>query len=522
MLSQPRRQQTAKTTSIPAPVKGLNSKDAIANMEPTFALALDNVFCTPTTVDTRNGCENWVTGITGWIETITHYTSGTANKIFAAATTKVYDVTSQGAVGAAVVSSQTSARYQSTQFATAGGAFLYMVNGVDKPLLYDGSAWVKVDGVSTPAITGVTTTTLIHVNAFKNRLWFVEKNTLHMWYLPINSIAGAASKYDLSSIFQRGGYLVAMMTWTIDNVSGVDDYAVFITSEGEVAIYKGYDPDFAATFTLVGLFRMGRPVGPRCFVKMGSDNAVICADGVVLLSKELTTDRSLSSALSYNITNLITDDFNAYSANFGWQPVYFPIGNKLIINVPQTENSRQYQYVMNTITGAWSTWNKENAGFNSACWDVFEDQIYFGGNGFVAHADFEENDLGNSIISDIKPAFSYFDGLGQEKYFTMVRPIFLSDGTITPTFALCLDYANTSPPAPPLSGGVLGGSPWDTSPWDVSPWSINSLGGSQVNKNWQTIGGIGYAASLRMATNTLNVSASLQSIDYVYELGGVL
>lgn len=522
MLQQPSRQQRAKTTSIPAPVKGLNSKDAIANMEPTFALALDNMFCTPTTVDTRNGSESWASGMTGWIETIAHYSGGATQEMYAAVGGKIYNTTAQGAVGAAVVTGETNNRWQWTQFATAGGKFLYMVNGADAPLLYDGSAWVKVTAISVPAITGVTTTTLINVNAFKNRLWFVEKNTLHMWYLPINSIAGAASKYDLSSIFQRGGYLVAMMTWTIDDTNGVDDYAVFITSEGEVAIYKGYDPDFAATFTLVGLFRMGRPVGPRCFTKMGSDNAVICADGVVLLSKELTTDRSLSSALSYNITNLLTNDFTSYSQNFGWQPVYYPIGNKLIINVPKTENSVQYQYVMNTITGAWSTWNKENIGYSAACWDTFSDEVYFGGNGFVGHADFGENDLGNSILADIKPAFSYFDGLGQEKYFTMVRPIFLSDGTITPSFALCLDYNDTAPPTPPLSGGILGGSPWDTSPWDTSPWSINSLGGSQVNKDWRTVGGIGYAASLRMATNTLNVSASLQSIDYVYELGGVL
>lgn len=517
MFAPPSRKQTAQTTSIPAPVKGLNSKDAIANMDPTFALVLDNYFCNPTSVDTRNGSESWATGLPDWVETIVHYSGGgTVRKLFAVSDDSIFDVTSQAPVGAAVVTGLSNARFQWTQFATVGGAFLVMVNGADNPRLYDGSTW------GTTSITGTTQANFIHINAFKNRLWFVEKNTLHVWYLPLQSIAGAASLFDLSSIFQLGGYLVAMMTWTIDDTSGVDDYAVFITSEGEVAIYKGYDPAFAATFTLVGVFRMGRPVGPRCFVKMGSDNAVICADGVVLLSKELTTDRSLSSALSYNITNLLTNDFTSYSSNFGWQPTYYPIGNKLIINVPQTENNRQYQYVMNTITGAWSTWNKENFGYNAACWDTFEDQIYFGGDGVVGHADTGENDFDNSIIADIKPAFSYFGNLGQSKLFTMVRPIFLSDGTVTPSFALCLDYNDVLPPTAPLSGGILGGSPWDTSPWDTSPWSINSLGGSQVNKDWRTIGGIGYAASLRMSTNTLNVGSSLQSIDYVYELGGVL
>lgn len=511
MIRPSNKQQTAKTTSIPAPVKGLNSKDAIAQMEPTYALVLDNYFCQPTSVDTRAGSNNWATGLGAWVETITHYSGGATQKMFAAAGSNIYDITSSGAVGAAVVSGLSSARFQTTNFATAGGTFLYMVNGVDHPLLYNGSTWN-----TNPAITGVTTANLIHVNAFQNRLYFIEKNTLHVWYLPLQSITGAASLFDLSSIFTMGGYLMAMMTWTIDNTSGVQDYAVFITSEGQVAIYSGYDPSFASSFTLVGVFRMGRPIGRRCFTKMGSDNVVVCADGITLLSKELTTDRSLSSTLSYNILKSITDDVTSYAGNFGWQPVYYPIGNKLIINVPAVENNTQYQYVMNTITGAWSTWNKENNSFNAACWDTFEDAIYFGGNGNVIQADTGETDNGAAIQADMKPAFSYFGTLGQSKLFTMVRPIIISDGTVMPSFTLCVDYNDTQPPTAPLSTGS--GAAWDTSPWDTTPWG----GAATVNKNWLSVGGIGYAAALRMATTTKNVSCSVQSIDYVYEVGGVL
>lgn len=519
MIARTKKQQTAKTTSIPAPIKGLNAKDAIAQMEPTYALVLDNWDCKPSTVDTRNGSSNWATGLGAWVETIAHYSGGATQKLFGAASTHVYDVTSTGAVGAAVVSSMTNARYQWTNFATAGGTYLYMVNGTDKPLLYDGSAWVKIDGISTPAITGVTTTSLITVNAFKSRLYFIEKNTLHVWFLPLQSIAGAASQFDLSSIFTKGGYLMSMMTWTIDSTNGIDDYAVFITTEGQCAVYQGYDPTFASTWNLVGVFNMGRPIGRRCFAKMGSDVVVLCADGVALLSKELTTDRSQSATVSYNILDMINNDVQAYSANFGWQPVYYPFGNKLIINVPVVENNTQYQYVMNTITGAWSTWGKENSALNAACWDTFQDALYYGGNGVVVKADLTGTlaDNGASIISDMKPAFSYFGDLGQSKLFTMVRPIFLSTDPITPSYALCLDYADQVPSTPANAVGT--GSPWDTSPWDITSWGAS---GFEVNKKWLTVGGIGYAASLRMATQVNGVKASLQSIDYVYEAGGVL
>lgn len=514
------RQRKAKTTSIPAPVKGLNARDAIADMEPTYALSLDNWFCTPTTIDTRNGSQAWSSGLGGPVETITHYTSPTQQLLFGAANGHVYDTTNSGAVGAAKVSGQSNNRYQWANFGTPGGQFLYMVNGADAPLLFDGTTWTKITGISTPAITGVTASTFVHVNAFKSRLYFVAINSMSVWYLPPASIAGAATQFDLSSIFTRGGYLVAMMTWTIDNTAGVDDYAVFITSEGECAIYQGYDPDFASTWALVGTFRVGRPVGRRCFTKMGSDNVLVCADGVVTLSKELTTDRKQSEALSYNILNLINNDVQAYFNNFGWQPVYHPLGNKLIINVPAMENGQQYQYVMNTITGAWSSWGKLSSPLNAACWDVFDDVLYYGGDdGTVYQADLSEtlNDNGTAILTDMKPAFSYFDGLGMEKYFTLVRPIIISNDPITPSYVLCVDYNDPVPPTPTGSTGT--GSPWDVSPWDVTPWGSS---GFQVNRNWFTVGGIGYAASLRMATLTNGVQASLQSIDYVYELGGVL
>lgn len=512
----PSRKQTAQTTSIPAPVKGLNARDSIAAMEPTFALVLDNYFCTPTTVNTRNGSATWATGLDSWVETIMHYSGGTTNKMFAATSTKIYETTSQGAVGAAKVSSLTNARFQWVNFAAGGGTYLVAVNGADKLLNFDGTTWTKVDSGTTPAITGVTTSTLIHVNVFKNRLWFVEKDTLRMWYLPLQSIGGAANVFDLSSQFTKGGYLMAMMTWTIDNTNGVDDYAVFITSEGEVAIYQGYDPSFAATFTLVGKFTMGRPIGRRCFTKMGSDNVVICEDGIALLSKELTTDRNVSSSLSYNIVNTIGGDVQAYKANFGWQPVYFPLGNKLLINVPANENSVTYQYVMNTITGAWSTWNKENIGFTAVCWDTFQDDVYFGGNQVVYQGDVGADDSNVAIASDCKPAFSYFNDLGKQKYFTMVRPIYVSDGIVIPSFSLCLDYNDILPTTPVASTG--GGPAWDAVYWDTSLWG----GAGIVNKDWRTVGGIGYAASLRMALLTNGIQAQLQSIDYVYEPGGVL
>ena len=518
MLAPTNKQQKSQTTSVPAPVGGLNNRDSIANMPPTDALVLDNIFCNTTSVNSRNGSVNWTTGITGWVETVAGYNSTTASKLFAAAGANIYDITIQGAVGAAVVTAQTSARYQFTNFQNiAGTQYLVMVNGADKLLLFDGATWTKVDSGSTPAITGVTTSNLIHVNNFKNRLWFVEKNTFNAWYLPLNAIAGAATVFPLGSLFKLGGSLQAMVSWTIDSNYGVDDYAAFVSTQGEVVVYKGYDPSFAASWALVGVYRIGRPIGRRFYTRVGPDVIAITADGVVSLSKQLLAERSQpEDTLSYKIINSITNDVQSYANNFGWQPILYPIGNKIIINVPSAENNTQYQYVMNTITGAWSTFGKNATPWLSACYETLGDNLYYGGNGVVVLADTGSDDNGSVISIEVKPAFSYFQEPGRLKFFTLVRPIFTANGNITPSYVLDLDFSNSNPVA--NTSYTSSGTAWNTVLWNTSPWSNIS----QIRKSWLVANGVGYSASFHMKANIKGIMFGLQSIDYAYEYGGVI
>jgi hypothetical protein len=50
---------------------------------------------------------------------------------------------------------------------------------------------------------------------------------------------------------------MAMADWSIDAGIGIDDYAAFISDQGEVALYKGSDPTSATTWALVGTFWVG-------------------------------------------------------------------------------------------------------------------------------------------------------------------------------------------------------------------------------------------------------------------------
>lgn len=508
------RRQVSKTVSLPAPTGGLNARDALADMPPTDAVLMDNWFPTPTSVSLRNGSSSHATGLPAWVETLMHYSGPSVQKLFGISGTAVYDVTASGAVGAAVVSGLSNARWQYTNIGTPGGNFLVMVNGADKLRGHNGSTWWR-DGDGAHDITGFDTSLAISVNLFKNRLWMTEKTSMRVWYLGVQAIAGAATSIDLSTIFTRGGHLVCMANWTIDNISGINDYAVFITSEGEFAIYNGTDPSSATTWALVGVFRIGRPIGQRPYLKVGSDVLLICADGIFPLSKALLTDRSsINDAISNKIVNLVNTDVQLYIGNFGWQAVLYPIGNKLIINVPQTENSNQYQYVMNTINSSWCRFT----GWNAACFETFGDNLFYGGNGVVAQADTGTDDNGAAIaLADVQQAFSYFKERGRIKRFTMARPIFAAPGTINAAITLNMDYDNSLPLSTPAFSGSSG-SAWDISPWDTSPWG-NATG---IIKNWQTVNGVGYAAALRMQVSAMDVTVQWQSTDFVYEPGSVL
>ena len=166
-----------------------------------------------------------------------------------------------------------------------------------------------------PLFLGVASADIIGINVFKNRVWLIEKH-IKAWYLPVSAIGGTANALDFLA-YLNGGYLMAMTNWTIDNAAGIDDYAAFISSEGEVAIYQGTDPSNASTWALKELFRIGRPIGRRCAIKAGADVLILTTDGAFPLSKALLTDRSqMQAAVTDKITNLITSDIAQYSSNF--------------------------------------------------------------------------------------------------------------------------------------------------------------------------------------------------------------
>lgn len=491
--------------TAPAPIGGWNARDSLAAMPESDAIVLDNWWPNESWLSVRNGYESHATGMSTVVESLMSYNApsatDSASKLFAAAGGKIYNASAAGAVGAADLSGLTNNRWQHTMFGTSAGEFLYIVNGADDPRYYTGSAWV------TPSLTGTTAANMIHINAFKRRLFFIENNSLSFWYLDIVSVAGALTEFKLGGLASLGGYLMAMGTWTRDGGDGVDDFAVFITSKGQAIVFQGDDPSDVDHWYLVGVFNIPPPIGRRCMVRMASDLVIITIDGFSEMSKLLPTGRTSDLAiLSDKITHAVNDAVIANSSRWGWQPVFYPAGGMVLVNIPTS--TAAVQFVSNTTTGAWARFT----GMNANCWEVHLDQLYFGGTGTVYLADTGDDDDGANIVTAAKPAFSYFGDRGRRKRVAMVRPMFEIDGAISAAIRANVDFEDVLPTDTPTFTPAAGEA-WDVAAWDTAVWGDSPT----ISKDWQSITGVGHAITFRLATTSKNGSIKWFSSDYLWE-----
>ena len=505
----------ARVASVPAPVGGWNARDSIANMEPLDAVQLINFFPTISNCVLRGGSTNWATGMTGQVQTIMVYNGSTSSKMFAAVGTpdlKFYDASTAGAATATTVTGLTNAIWEYINITTTGGTYLYAVNGADKPRLYDGTSWVAIDAASTPAITGVTTTTLSNVTLFKNRLWFIQKDTLKAWYLPTSAVGGAAQVLDLSSIAKFGGKLVDLDTWTIDAGYGVDDNLVFVTSNGEVIVYRGTDPASDATWALTGVWKLGSPIGNRSMLKWGGDLLILTYDGLMPMAQSLQSSRlDPRVALSNKIQGAIVAATAAYSSStVGWQVYYNARRNAVWINVPIAEGQHE-QYVMNTITTSWAQFQ----GWTANVWETYNDNPYYGGNGVVVRAwDDTYVDNTSNISTNVFQAFNYFDSRGVKKYFTRARPSIFTNGAPAIFVGINVDF-NVDDTTAPISASASAVGLWDAGTWDSALWGS----GLQITNNWQGVTGLGYCGSIQLKSASSGLQIEWASTDVVYQAG---
>jgi len=498
------------TKVVPAPTDGWDAISPLANMDPKRAPILDNWIPRTGWVELRAGCSPWagLPAIFDPIETLMVWRGGTGTeRMFAATPDSIWDVSFFGSPSE-TLTGFSSGRWQYINFTPSGGTtVIQCVNGLDSLRQFDGTNW------TTPTITGfnggLTTAAIRSIWAQKRRLWYIMGDgvgggSTQVAFMPTDAISGAiAGTLDLGATWTKGGYCVGMSNWTIDSAgTGPQDFALFVSSRGQMTIYSGTDPTNSNAWSLVGTFDIAPPIGLRCMTKIGSDVGIITQQGVLPVSQALPFDPSAdrSVAITARIQNAMADAAMAYGTNFGWQLIAVPNEQLGIVNVPVIENNTQVQLVMNVLTGAWC----RITGWNANCFEIFNNELYFGGNtGEVCKAFDSGLDLLEPIMADMQCAFNYFDDPGRNKRVTMVQPFLVAGGTVTPTIGMDVDFlASTAVSTIQiLSGGAL----WDQAIWDTSEWA----GGTQVINNWLSVQAMGHALAVRMTVNIVTTSGSV-------------
>lgn len=494
---------------MPFPAGGWDTETPAIELPATLARVFDNWMPQGVQGYLRKGYSDHVTGLGSTVETLLSYNAGSSSTLFGAAGANIYNVTSAGAVGAAVVTSLTSARFSYVNFTTSGGTFLWICNGADDPRHWNGSAWA----VPSLSITTYTDNNISYVLGFKERLFFIFKNTLTFGYLPVQSVAGTVSNFPMGAVFNNGGRLVALGALSRDGGDGMDDFFVALTSEGEIAVYQGSNPGDAAAWALVGVYDVGEPVGDRPMVKIGDDLAIITRLGVVSVGHVISgvgENDALSHLLNAPIAGSFRDAVRLGASYSGWEGLQVPTQNLLLINGPKS-GSTAYQYVRNRVTGGWGRFTD----WDFATFEVFGGALYAGGYDGTVYLCFDgEDDDGDDITGRLATGWSTL-GSPQLKTLQEVRPILTTATTGVVRIVGRTDFRDRPALGAWPSSTITNAGVWDVTSWDECLWG----GEDATTRQWRAISGEGHAVSLVMECRAQSQFA-INGFNLRYQPGG--
>ncbi|MGI4744961.1 MAG: hypothetical protein ACRYGI_11380 [Janthinobacterium lividum] len=501
--AKPRKSQIKKW---PAPVAGWIANRSLsepatdgATAVPPGAAVMDNFFPRSSNVVLRRGSLTVANLPTGDVTALFRYDDGSVDRFFASTASTIYDISdvpdptqpnAGPAISGTVVSSgYTGGEWIITQFATTGGVYLVGVNGKDAGFVYDGATFTSMAGITFP--NGYTSADMVYVWAYKNRLFFARVDSMDSYYLPVDAIAGAADVFPLSGVFTEGGELLFGASWSLQDSGndGLSEQMVYVSSEGQVAVYQGDDPSNAATWSKVGLYRVGAPLGRQAFFRGGGDIAVATTVGLVPLSKAVTLDQAALNAgsVSYKITDAWTDAVN--HGLFGWKCLVWPEG-KMAIVAPNDANKRPIVFVTNAETGAWARFT----GWTVTALAVFGGNLYFGStDGKVIRAQVTGSDDGTPYTGVLLPLFDDLGNPASTKIVTVGRARVMANLKIEGYVTTAVEF-NVDPPPQPDATASLVVSDWDYGKWGTSVWSSQKP--SVINQDWQSLGSGGYSLSM--------------------------
>lgn len=511
------RSNKSITYTLPAPVKGLNKRDSIADMDFAYATTMDNYIPYDDKVVLRNGYKKYAS-FQNIVEALVVFNNGTKSEMLAVSGHRVWNVSSKKNIYSYQNVYLSENRCYTVQYKN----YLYFMNGADIPLVYhiDEQGIHHLDNWDFNG-DGLNDTSIVAGSVSKQRLWFIEKGTLRVWYTEnVGNISGRLQCFDLAQVSRFGGHLLAVANWTQDGGQGIDDLTVFITSEGEVLVYCGNDVSNADDWKLKGSYKINRPIGYNCSISYQGDLVIITQDGYIPLSSALPLDKANSSQVAFSdtIRDLVMVRTKMYASRMGWQAVIYQRGGYALFNVPLNKGFEQH--VINVNTGAWCRFTD----INSCCWAEYDARLYFGSDDGVYLFDEGHTDNGEAIIGEVSQAYTDF-GSSNLKRVQLINPRTKSLYRYT-----LIVYTNTDMQNSQYEYceniGQGGGAKWNTVKWagnvHIGTKWVNS-GCNELHSQWIANSATGYKFSLVFKTSTSGNCVEWYDTAIRYELGsGIL
>ena len=471
------REQSSQPVTFPAPKGGLVTTADMASQEPGSATVLRNFFPTLMGCKIRGGSQKkGLAADGGDIKSAFKYKYGSNEKLFMATNAGIYNMTAPAAppaTTAADVSGMSGGDWCAFQHTNAGTSWLVCLNGANDRQLYNGTTWATA-----PAITFTDGTTMPQLNygwLFKNREFFLKNGTLDAYYLPVNAIGGAAVVFPLGGVMKKGGSLLTGFSWSLESGDGLSDLCVFLSTEGEIAVYAGSDPSSASDFALKGVYQIGRPLGKNAWIRAGGDILIATTDGLTPMSQVFQRDRQSLSLVS--VSRPIEDDWRkaANATGTGWTLKQWPEQNLVFVAFPENTVVTDTTFVLNVLTGRWSTISN----WQALCYETLQGGLFFGSlDGYMWQGDASGTDDGLTFSASYLSQFSPAGQFGQRATASLAHMYFRAKTKPKVRLFARSDYDRSTPTFDSVTEGDSSSSEWDVGLWDVALWD----GVSQVQR----------------------------------------
>ena len=287
---------------MPAPVGGWNARDPLSAMPLGDAVIMLNMVSKGLYVEARAPWVDLTPSTYDRIHSLHPYYGTASTKLLAGDYTAIKEIST--GTSSTLGTGFTGDPWQSTAFNA-----LLILTGGGTAQSYNGTVLAAL------VTTGALAADLWGCNTYKGRVYYWKKNDDSFWYAAAGAYQGALTEFPLDTQLSKGGYLVMMVSMTMDSGAGADDLAAFVFSTGEVLIYQGDDPAEASAWALVGKYMIPTPLGVRANIRIGANAIVMTRRGYVNLNAIMRGETGPTGYMSDKISDAIDQIVATYNTD---------------------------------------------------------------------------------------------------------------------------------------------------------------------------------------------------------------